>query len=374
MRLVSIALTLLLTAFLDAQDAAPQRTLDSLVRENRAAIAKAAQSDDPDAYDEAVAHFCRALGEYLEHEARGEEKHETRFQLVFALMSGGKRDAAQKVLAKFDAGKASCVSCGEAAYLASTLSMGKEYEKWIVIALAKPASAVHRMELGVLLMSKLRKPKLGEKLFADALRAARGDEAKARVLWHRARATREREDVSDVAYDAALGEIAKRYPKTRFGAIAHDRLLAMDFKIGGDPLPLTVETTDDKQFSLQAKRGRVALVCFWLPGDPRSAHALPALQKLHDEHATAGLSVLAISLGKKDQAVSEARAHRVTFDQAIARGGMDSDLALRYRVEDSPYCFLVGRKGKIRGMNFVLHDAHGRKQLADAVRLALKSR
>lgn len=374
MRPVSLALTLLLPAILSAQEAAPQRTLQSLLAENRAAITKASRSDDPAAYDKAVAHFCRALGEYLEHEAKGEEKHETRFQLVFAWMSAGKRRKAQKVLAEFDAAAASSVNCGEAAYLASTFRMTKEYEAWIEVALAKRSTLAERMELGILLMAKLRKPKLAETLFDTALRAAKGDTAKAEILWHRARATREREDVSDRAYDDALADLAERFPKTRFGVIARDRLLAMDFKIGGDPLPLTITTLDGGSYSLRAHRGKVVLVCFWLPGDRRSHDALVALQALHRGHAAAGLSVLAIALGGKRVAASEAGQHGVTFAQANVKGGLQSDLALRYRVEDAPYCLLLGREGKIRGMNFVLHDSDGRKQLVTAVRRALEGK
>jgi peroxiredoxin len=374
MRLVSIALTLLLPAMMSAQEAAPKRTLQSILRENRAAIAKAAQSEDPDAYDKAVARFCAALREYLKDEAKGEEKHLTRFQLVFALMSGGKRDQAQKVLAKFDAENASCVNCGEAAYMASTFRMKNEYEAWIAIALDKRASHEQRMELGILLMAKLRKPDLASKLFADALKAAKDSEAKAEVMWHLARATREREDVPGNAYDKALLDLARAYPKTRFGGIAGDRLIAMDFRVGGDPLPIAIAALDGGEFSLAKQRGKAVLICFWLPGDPRCANALTALEKLHKEFAESGLSVMGISLGSKTRTRTDIKERKITFGQACAPGGLESDLALRYRVEDAPYCILLGRGGKIRGMNFVMHDEFGLKQLTDAVLKSIEAK
>ena len=61
MKPVAIALILLLHAFASAQRAAPQRTLQSLVREHQTAIAKASQSDDPKDYDKAFESFITAL-------------------------------------------------------------------------------------------------------------------------------------------------------------------------------------------------------------------------------------------------------------------------------------------------------------------------
>jgi hypothetical protein len=372
MKPVAIALILLLHAFASAQRAAPQRTLQSLVREHRTAIAKASQSDDPKDYDKAFESFITALKEYMAHEAKGRDVARARFELVHALMSTGKRESAEKALKAFDTNTSSAIDCAEAAQLAMMFRMKALAEGWIEVACAKKASTRDRMELGILLMSRLRKPKLATKLYDDALAAAEGDEAKAEVSWHRARATREREDIPEAAYEKALHHVAETYPKTRFGRIAGDRLVAMGFKVGGDPLPFTVTTLAGAEFELTKQTGKAVLVCFWNSEDPRSPGAVATLEQLHTQHAAGGLQVVGISVDTKAAAAREAaKAWKATFPQAHVPGGFESDLALRYRVEDTPHCFLLGRDGKFAGMNFALHDGFGKSQLAEAVQRAL---
>lgn len=368
MKPVAIVLPLLLSAFAFAQEAAPQRTLQSLLREHRAAIAKASQSEDPKAFPKAFALFVTALREYLEHDAKGEDIAFTRFQLVHALLSSGKRPDAEKALEAFDTNKATAVQCAEAAYLATTMRKKALAQGWIQVALAKKSKKSERMELGILLMSRLHQPKLGKALFDEALAAATGSEAKAEVEWHRARATREREDLPEGSYEKALHRLAKDYPKTRYGSIARDRLTAMDFKIGAAPLPLAVKTLAGAVFELQAHKGHPVIVCFWHSEDQFSDTAMKALKTLQARHETQGLKILGISLDKR---IADARAKAKIWNagivQAHVEGGYDADLALRYRVEDTPFCFLVGHDGKLAGLNFALADDFGVKELAEAV-------
>ena len=59
---------------------------------------------------------------------------------------------------------------------------------------------------------------------------------------------------------------------------------------------------------------------------------------------------------------------KTTFSQAWVPGGWDADLALRHRVENVPHAMLIGKDGKIAGMNFALGDEFGQRELIDAVR------
>lgn len=365
----TIVFTLVLATISAAQDPAPQRTLDGLIQYHQKRIA---QSKTVEGQRKAIGTYVAALKEYLRDEAKGEEKNETRFALVGALLAANDPDEAKTVLKAFAPDKASALSCAGGAFLALQLQLKAEYEAWVKIAIAKKSSFADRMELGVQLMSHLLKPELGAKLFDAAIEAAKNDEDKAQVLWHRARATREREDVPEGSYETALGELAEQLPRTRFGRIAKDRLQAMEFKVGADPLPFAVQTLAGAKFELGGQKGKAVLVFFWLSDDDRCAEAAQVLQKLHSQHREKGLRVLGVSIDeKKKSSVETVRLWKTTFEQAWVQNGWGADLALRYRVEDVPYCLLIGRDGKIAGMNFVLTDEFGRRQLIDAVSKAV---
>lgn len=365
-------LALLLGPTLLAQDSTAQNSLQGLVDRHDELIKASWRSDDPDAPEKAIRSFASALRGFLENEARGEEVHETRFYLVSTLMGTNDIDEARKTLREFVPAKASILSCATAALLAGDIGMDEERNAWVDAATKKGGSFDDRMELGIMLMSALNEPERGEALFTDALDSAPDAEAKAQVLWHKARATREREDLPEGAYEEALSDLATELPNTRFGRIAGDRLKAMDFRVGGETLPLTLENLDGKTFDLAAQSGKVVLLYFWASDEASSEQATSASQRLHQEFADDGLVVQGISLDEtKSRAMNAIETWQTTFPQAWVTNGMNADLALRYRVEGVPNLLLVGRDGKFAGLYFVVTDEYGRSQLSDAVKAAL---
>ena len=361
----------LLTFYLLAQALAGQKnpSLADIITHHRSELARTA--GDAEAYQKAVAAYLKVLRGHLAT-AQGAAKGRTRFALVSLLMVTGERQSAKETLGAFDVTIASGIGCAIAAEMAQDLRMTAAKATWVAAALSKKSSFAERMELGMILMTALAEVDKAEALFADAMANAKGAEKKAEVQWHIARATREREDLPEGAYTRALDTLAQDFPATKYGKIAADRRRAMDFKIGGDPIALRIATRSGGSFDLARQKGKVALLCFFAAEMKSTASAVKAIQAMHHEHAAHGLAVVGIWLDESTTLVAAAiERGELTFPQAIAKGGWDSPTALRFRVENAPQCLLIGRDGKIAGMNFLLRTERGQRNLAAAVAKAL---
>ncbi len=67
----------------------------------------------------------------------------------------------------------------------------------------------------------------------------------------------------------------------------------------GDPAPpFSLATLDGGQVSEATLRGRIALICFWQPGQAYSQRALADLERLYTQYGPRGLLVLAINAGR----------------------------------------------------------------------------
>src|SRR5690606_1541819 len=155
-----------------------------------------------------------------------------RLLLADILLNTGQEDRAREVLGAIDAKTAPPLELAAAAEMAGMLGMQTERDAWIDAAVAKPAAFEDRMALAMFLMTRLVEVEKGEAIFDAARDAAKDDEERAQVLWYRAAAIREREDLPEGAYEQALEELAKQYPETYWGGVARDRRAAFDLEPG----------------------------------------------------------------------------------------------------------------------------------------------
>lgn len=92
-------------------------------------------------------------------------------------------------------------------------------------------------------------------------------------------------------------------------------------------------------------RGKVVLVDFWATWCPPCRAALPGLQKLHDDLADKGLTVLAVDIGEEAQKVlSFAEKNRMTFKILLDEKNKVSDV---YKVSAIPTTFMINRQGQV---------------------------
>ncbi len=348
---------------------APKRTLQTLVRDHQQRLSKAGSRD---LFTKAVTRHAQDLEEYLAHEAKGVERFDGRFLLVNTYLLLRKRDEAKTALAALDEKSAPALTLLNGAAWAERLQMTKTRGRWIDAALGRPGSFKERMEVATVRMTQLVEVKRGEKVFDDAYKRAKDDDARARVLWHRSLAIREREDLPEGAYEQELSVLAKKFPKTRWGWIARDRLRTFDFKPGVVPNDFKLRSLDGKPHSVEGYRGKVLLLYFWASDDPMCLEMLSALQGVEKDFRDKGLRLLGIALDDRRQTLTKSLPKlKLTWPQVFGGDGFESDIALRYRVERVPYLLLIGKDSRIAAMNLHPIDDYSTEVMRAAVHNAV---
>ncbi|MDA1222597.1 MAG: TlpA disulfide reductase family protein [Planctomycetota bacterium] len=307
-------------------------------------------------------------------DASGADAINGRLLLVNIQADIGREDAARDTLRALDAAAAPALELAAAAELAGRLGMGTERESWIDAAVGKDAPFEERMALALFLMTRLVEVDRGEAIFDAALAAAEDDEARAHVLWYRATAVREREDLEEGAYEKALDELAGKFPKTYWGGVARDRRAAFELEVGSEAIPFSGTTLGGDVVTLAAYRGKVLLLDFWEPTALRGRSTHRELTKLVAEYGERGFAVLGVAMDEDADAVkAAAKAEEKTWPHVFDGRGLRADIALRYGVEQVPDYVLVGRDGKIAAIRIFLQDEYGVRELRDAIERALRA-
>jgi hypothetical protein len=304
--------------------------------------------------------------------AKGADRYNGRLMLVDLYLRMGERERAKAALAPLPEADTPALALIAGAELAATLGMKAERDAWVDAALEKEAPFRERMAVGMHLMTRMGEVAKGQKVFADALAAAKDDEERARIKWFEAMAIHEREDRDEEAHVDALRKLAAALPDTKFGGIARDRLRAADLKEGLDPIPLELTTTDGKKVTLADFKGKVLLVSFWASwADPqREVDAL--LKELHGAHAARGLAILGINLdAKRADFEAYVKEMALPWPQVHDGEGWETHAALRYQVEATPDIMLLDREGKIAGLHLFPVDPENRAEFVRLVKRAV---
>ena len=316
-------------------------------------------------------HITR-LEAFMAKVAEGRDLVNAHLMLTNIFMDIGEQAKAKSSLAKLPETEASALGLITAAEFAQILGEQDSRNRWIEMAIAKPAPFEDRMALGIVLMTRMVEVAKGEKLFADALSEARGNEDKSKVLWYRAAATREREDLEEGAYGVDLQALADRYPKTYYGSIAGDRLAAMDFKPGADAIAFRGKDLTGKTVTLADFKGKVLLLDFWASWSEPCLQALPDMIALRAKYQDRGLAMLSISIDEQREELEAAvAANTIPWPQLFDGKSWQGENALRYSVEQVPHMLLIGRNGKIAALRLFPFDAAGKEYLVEQIEAAL---
>lgn len=369
-----LALTALPPASATAQEAAAQRTLADLRRAFEAEEERLHAGDSfPTAAQLRALHQRQAkeLASFVEHEARGDERWTARLWLAEMRARLRDKDGALATLRAIDPKTAGPVPLLLAADAFAQLGDGDARDRWVAAALDREAPFAERAEAARILMTLLREVEAGERIFTQALAAAKDDEERAAVRWQRAAAVREREDLPENSYYQELETLAKDLPSTYYGSVARDRCRASQFSIGAEAIPFSATTVDGKQVRLQDWQGKAVLLVFWAARDPRAPALVQHLQMLQKEHPE-DLQLLGIAIDEDCAAFAKAAAKAgASFPQVCDGRGYESDLALRYHVETVPTLIAIDRAGKIAGLNLHAATDDAREQLREALTRAL---
>lgn len=363
----------LLAALATGQGAgSPLAKLQDAYQQDRLKLVQ--QGAGPEEQRERAIEFANDLQRFLDEEAQGLERFNARLMLVDYRLSLGERDLAERTLLELDTASAPAMILVGAAQLAGFLELKEQRGKWIEAAIAKDEGFEIKMSLAMQLMTRLQEVEKGQKILADAFAGAANDEQRAKVRWFEAMAIREREDLPEGAYDEALEQLAKQYPKTYYGNITADRVKARQLEIGSDAIPLTAPSIDGKTLRLSDYRGKVVLLDFWASWCGPCRQAAPELAKLYAKYRERGFEIVGVAMDERREDVQQSMKDLgMSWPQIWDGQGPLTDAALRYSVDIPPRMLVIGRDGKIAALHRYPFDEESLAELADTIDTALKA-
>lgn len=173
------------------------------------------------------------------------------------------------------------------------------------------------------------------------------------------------------AYAAALGEIAKQFPDTKAGKTAASKLAAANLKVGSDPIAFTTKDMDGKDVSPADYKGKVLLIDFWATWCGPCMQELPHVLETYNELHGQGFEILGVSLDRenaKEKLVSTIKDRGMSWRHVFDGKFWEAEIAQLHDIQSIPATILIGKDGKIAGMN-LRGDA-----LKTAVKAALEAK
>lgn len=365
-RLLNLFVTLLLTCGLAAQEdfAALQRRFRQQAQE------LAAQSPSREQQTQLLTRHVEELSRFVAA-SRGDDHWNARLMLADLQLAGGLRDAARSTLAALDPAQVRPLLLVSATLMARHVGLHDRGQQWLEAACSKESETAERLAIARLLCVSLHEVERGERVFADELRKAKDDEARALVRFHRADAMRDREDLPDNAGWEELDRLAKDLPDSYWGGVAADRSKAVQLRVGDAALPFSVTTLDGKALSQKDAMGKVLVLAFWVLGDADNAALWAELNALHKQHGEHAL-IVAICLDREVELARAALAQANVRCHAVVDGkGILGDAAARWFVE-GPGLYVCNRAGKLTGLRLFLGTADGRADWQTALTNALR--
>ncbi len=302
--------------------------------------------------------------------ALGDDRWNGRVMLADLLLIRGERDKAKEALSGIDEQQAPPLLLVSAATMAPHAGLPQLRERWINLAMERPAPLADRMAMARLLTLTLHEIDRGEMVFQKDLAAAKDDETRALIRFHRADTMRDREDLPDNAGWEELERLAKDLPGTYWGSVARDRMQAVQLRPNDNAIPFTARTVDGKEVSLTGAAGKVLVLVFWVVDDRDNVALWTELRAMRKKHE-GKLQVVAINLDRELPMVTKAIAEQDIDVPVVADGkGIFNDVALRWFVE-GPGVYVVGPTGKVEGLRLFVGTSDGRREFEDVITRAV---
>lgn len=310
-----------------------------------------------------------SLRTFVEQTAAGDDRWNGRLMLADFQLANGDREAAGTTLQAIDTTEAPALVLTTTALMAQHLGLDDLRARCIGAAAAKEAPLADRLAIARLLLTVLHEVDRGEAIYRAALTAAKTDEDRALVRWHRADAMRDREDLPDNAGFDELQKLATDLPDTSWGDIARDRLRATRLRPGDDPIHFRATTRDGSTVATKELLGKAVVLLFWSAQDrdlPRLLETLRALQ----QRAGDKLVVLGICLDRESARIdADVERLGIKFPVIGDGKGAEHDVALRWFVE-GPQVHVIDTAGKVAGLGLHAGTADGRAQLTEVIERA----
>ena len=141
------------------------------------------------------------------------------------------------------------------------------------------------------------------------------------------------------------------------------------WKPGMTPPGLNSPTLSGKKFTLESNLGKVILIDYWATWCGLCTDELGVLKAVYAKFQHYGFEIVSVSLddpSSKDKLLKFIKSNGLTWSQIYDEKGFSSELSVAYKVAAIPFNVLIGRDGKIAGI-----DIHGKDldmQIANAIK------
>lgn len=367
--LTRIAASLLLAGLVSGLNA--QQTLRELEMRFRGEMQQLdATSPSRQQQDDLFDRHVKELRTFLSEDAAGDDRWNGRLWLTELELIRGKSQEAVEALKGIDAEQAPAMILISGATLAQRLNLVSLRDEWVKKAVAKDAPLLDRMAMARLLMTVLHEIKHGEDLFATAIANAKDDEEKSLVMWHRADALRDREDLPENTGFDELEKLAKALPNTYWGSVAKDRLRFTRLKVGDDGIAISGKTITGEPFATADQRGKAVVLAFYTAADYDTPRLVALLSDLLQKHKD--LCVVGICLDRDVDGIKQAIKDLGIQFPVIGDGkGPGGDAALRWFAE-GPVVHVLDKAGKVAGLGQQAGTNDGRTVLLEVIERALR--
>ncbi|MCU0867167.1 MAG: TlpA family protein disulfide reductase [Planctomycetes bacterium] len=332
---------------------------------------RAVKRGDTEGRAEAMKLRMADLATFVEKFPTSIEAAKAHLEIAQLAMQNKDEDGARAAIAKVDAGKLDLQGNVSAAMAAKTIGAEDQKKAFLDMASTKAKTIDERLELVTGLRMRLKDEAAADQLMASIEASAKTDEDKATVLMGKAVMSRRSSRDDKGPYKELIAETAKLYPATKAGKMAASKVAAANLKVGGDPVPFTTTDMDGKSVSVADYKGKVLLIDFWAtwcgPCMAELPHVLEAYQAYHDQ----GFEILGISLDRdtdKEKLVNTIKDRGMSWRHVYDGKYWQAEVAQMHDVNSIPFTLLIGKDGKVVGMNL-----RGEK-LGEAVKAALEAK
>ena len=332
---------------------------------------RAVKRGDNDARAEAMKLRAADLTTFCEKFPASMEAAKANLELAQLAMQNKDEAGAKAAIAKVDASKLDMQGAMRAAVAANTIGAAEQKKSFLDAAAAKAKTIDERFELVTGLRMGLKDNEAADKLLAEIEASAKTDEDKASVLMGKALMARRSSRDDKGPYNQMLAEVVKLYPATKAGKMAASKVAAANLKVGSDPVHFTTTDMDGKSVSVADYKGKVLLIDFWAtwcgPCIAELPHVLEAYKAYHDQ----GFEILGISLDRdtdKEKLVNTIKDRGMSWRHVYDGKYWQAEIAQLHDVNSIPFTLLIGKDGKVAGMNL-----RGEK-LGEAVKAALEAK
>ncbi len=308
-----------------------------------------------DETSETRAHRVRDLEGFLVEHPASKEATSVRFAICqIAIRDALFLDAARRVLDGFDPMTGEESAGLMAVRFANQLSFEATRDHLKAQLLSRPKSLADKLELcgnikviakddawaaefrAVIEASATRRTDRAEIALADAVMVNRLDRK------------------NRAAYGAALQSVASNFEDTPAGRLAKDKLEAHGLAIGSAPIEFAAEDLAGQPVSLADYRGKVLLIDFWATWCVPCMKEMPHVVAAHERFHSQGFEVLGISLdrtGHREKLDAVIAANKMAWRHVFDGGHWRAKLAQQYDVASIPFTLLIGKDGKVAGLN-----------------------